>query len=167
MLSDNFDLNTENFVQNRDSLYVHYFPKQIYDHTEMLGRATDCFQDIANYHHRIGYNFESQEANDQVWYMAEWILHNRAWGIINGMDLPLLANELGTAIFSHRYIGVPYIRPDGWLNDLWTQIREFLRKNKITIIILIIRGLMSAIGISIADIPQDIIEAIRRNGGDI
>ena len=35
--------------------------------------------------------------------MAKWIIKNKQWSIINGLEQELLANEIGTAIFRELY----------------------------------------------------------------
>lgn len=99
-LSNNFSLEEKDFVKNRDSLYEFYFKEDYTRHDKFLLQAAACYADVVNYHLRMNYAFGSKEANDQVWFMAEWILNHKCWPIICGMIQKPFAAEIGTFVFN-------------------------------------------------------------------
>ncbi len=129
MLSDRFPLDEGTFVQNRDSLYEHYFEQDFTGHADFLHQAAVCYADVVNYHQRMNYAMGEKEYNDQVWFMAEWIRRHKQWPIINGLDKELIASEIGTSIFHGLYAAGRLDTDDPeQVKNFWEKMRDYIIK---------------------------------------
>ena len=158
MVSDRLDLNGD-FVKNRDSIFEYYFNRDISSMDELIAVAGDAFADVVNYHLRMKYSFGETQANEQVWFMSEWLLNNKDYSILprdkyNPEDnIRQLANILGTAIF--RWIEYKNCSSTT-RQSLWNKFRKILKENKTDIAITIIKIILAITGLPVSALPDDI-----------
>jgi hypothetical protein len=135
-------------------LYEFYFQKDFTRHDEFLEQAAACYADVVNFDHRMEYYFDSKEANDQVWFMAEWLLAHKHWTIISGMVQKPFAAEIGTFIFNGLH-AEDATNADGQ-QKIWGTMREYIKKYAPYVAAYLIRILIHIFLIPEVLIPIDI-----------